>query len=457
MSDRNDMKSGGGRPSRRVGQGGPPARGGSFPGAGRAPRGPRELESGGAFRSSLLAGLLQALDVMRGHKLRSGLVILGVAIGVATLMGMVGILAGLGEKIKRDITSSESVVLTLSKFDYLVGGVDEKVLSRPDFTPEDALAIEDNCPAIDRVDFYIDANRFTILHYRGEKTRLVGVAGSGTNFPYVYSIPLEDGRYFTQDEVDHARSVVVIGHGPREDLFPHVDPVGKRIRLGRTEYNVVGTFAERQTIFGSLGENYAVIPHTTYMQDWAHDLEFKYINMTIKEGGSIDEAIDQVTEVMRIRRRIKPDEEPNFVIMSSDAVQDFVTRITGPIALALVVISSIGLMVGGIGVMNIMLVSVTERTSEVGLRKALGATRGDVQLQFLIEAGSLTGIGGLIGVVAGYALAGLVSKLINVPMVLSPVYVIVAVVFSVGIGIFFGLHPASRAAKMDPVAALRWE
>jgi len=411
----------------------------------------------GRFRSSLQDSLWQALDVIRGHKMRSGLVILGVAIGVATLMGMVGIVAGLGEKIKQDVSSSDQVVLTLSKFDFLVGGVDEKVLSRPDFTPEDALAIEDECPAIDKVDFYIDASRMTILHYQGEKTRLVSIAASGVNFPYIYSIPFDEGRYFTQEEVDHARNVVVLGHGPREDLFPHVDPIGKKIRLGRQEYKVVGTFARRRTIFGSLGENYAIIPHTTYMRDWAHEYEFKYINMTVREGYTLDEAVEQVTELMRIRRRVKPDEDQNFVIMTSDAVQDFVRRITGPIALALVVISSIGLMVGGIGVMNIMLVSVTERTSEIGLRKALGATRRDVQLQFLMEAGTLTGAGGLIGVVAGYLLAGGVSKLINVPMVLSPAYVVVAVVFSVGIGVFFGLHPAVRAARMDPVAALRWE
>lgn len=419
---------------------------------------PEDLTSGGStFRGSFQDGILQALDVIRDHKMRSGLVILGVAIGVATLMGMVGILAGLGEKIKQDIASSDSVVLTVSKFDYLVGGVDEKIMSRPDFTPEDAIAIEDNCPAIDKVDYYIDASRFTILHYQGEKTRLVSIAASGINFPYIYSLPIEEGRYFTPDEIEHTRNVVVLGYGPREDLFPHVDPIGKQIRLGRQEYTVIGTFGKRRTIFGSLGENYAILPHTTYMKNWAHDYEFKYINMTLKENASIDEGVDEVTEIMRIRRKIMPHEEQNFVIMTSDAVQGFVNQITGPIALALVVISSIGLMVGGIGVMNIMLVSVTERTSEVGLRKALGATRGDVQFQFLMEAGTLTGIGGLVGVVAGYALAAGISKLIGVPMVLSPVYVVVAVVFSVGIGIFFGLHPARRASKMDPVMALRWE
>jgi putative ABC transport system permease protein len=452
MNDDMDIERGRGGPS---GAGGGP-RG---PGAedGRRERPADVPEGGGRFRSSFQDGLWQALDVVRSHKMRSGLVILGVAIGVATLMGMVGILAGLGEKIKQDIASSDQVVLTLSKFDYLVGGVDEKVLSRPDFTPEDAVAIEEECPAIDKVDFYIDASRFTILHYRGEKTRLVSVAASDVNFPYVYSIPLDEGRFFTHDEVNHARNVVVLGYGPREDLFPNVDPIGKKIRLGRKEYTVIGTFAKRRSIFGSLGENYALIPHTTYMQDWAHDYEFKYINMTVREGASVDEAVDEVTELMRIRRKIKPSDEQNFVIMTSDAVQDFVGRITGPIALALVVISSIGLMVGGIGVMNIMLVSVTERTSEVGLRKAMGATKGDVQLQFLMEAGTLTGIGGLIGVGAGYGLAAVVSRLIHIPMVLSPIYVVVAVLFSVGIGVFFGLHPATRAAKMDPVTALRWE
>jgi putative ABC transport system permease protein len=389
--------------------------------------------------------------------MRSGLVILGVAIGVTTLMGMVGILAGLGEKIKQDITSSDKVVLTLSKFDIFVGGVDEKIMSRPDLTVEDAEAIDEECPAIDKVDFYIDANRFTILHYRGEKTRLVGVAASGTNFPDVYSLPFAEGRYFTEDEVRHARNVVVLGYGPRDDLFPNVDPIGKKIRMGRKEYTVVGCFDRRRSLFGSLGENYAVIPYTTYMQDWAMENEFKYINMTVKDGSSVDEAMDQVTELMRIRRKIKPNEEQNFVIVTSDAVQDFVRRITGPIALALVVISSIGLMVGGIGVMNIMLVSVTERTSEIGLRKAMGASSGIVQLQFLMEAGTLTGIGGLVGVIIGYMLASVVSRILNFPMALSPFYVVLAVVFSIGVGVFFGLHPARRAAHMDPVTALRYE
>jgi len=418
----------------------------------------REDERGaGRLRSSFQDSFRQALDVMRGHKMRSGLVILGVAIGVATLMAMVGILAGLGEKIRQDVTSSDQLVITLSKFDFLVGGVDEKVMSRPDFTPEDVEAIDEECPAVGLVDYYIDASRMTILHHKGERTRLVSIAASGPKFPYIYSIPIADGRFFTEEEIQHARRVVVLGYGPREDLFPNADPIGKKIRMGRQEYKVVGTFARRKTIFGSLGENYAILPYTTYLRDWAHEYEFKYVIMTVAEGHTVDEAVEQVTELMRVRRGLKPDEENNFVMLTSDAVQDFVRRITGPIALGLVVISSIGLVVGGIGVMNIMLVSVTERTSEIGLRKALGATRGDIQLQFLIESGTLTGAGGLAGVVAGYALAGGVSRLIGIPMVLSPAYVIVAVIFSIGVGVFFGLHPALRAAKMDPVAALRWE
>jgi len=411
----------------------------------------------GTVSATFNDSLHQALDVIRSRKMRSGLVILGVAIGVTTLMGMVGILAGLGEKIKQDITASDKVVLTVSKFDYLVGGVDEKVLSRPDLTPEDAEAIKEECPAVDKVDFYIDANRFTILHYRSEKTRLVGVGASGTGFPEVYSIPLAEGRYFTEDEIRHARNVVVLGYGPRDDLFPHVDPIGKKIRMGRKEYRVIGCFARRQSLFGSLGENYALIPHTTYMQDWAMEYEFKYINATIRKGYTLEQAVDQVTELMRVRRKVMPHEDQNFVIMTSDAVQEFVGRITGPIALALVVISSIGLMVGGIGVMNIMLVSVTERTAEIGLRKAMGATSGVVQLQFLMEAGTLTGIGGIVGVVAGYILAWAIANVANFPMALSPIYVIIAVVFSIGIGVFFGLYPARRAAHMDPVTALRYE
>ncbi len=400
-----------------------------------------------------------ALGVMVTHRLRSGLLILGVAIGVAVLMGMVSVLAGLGEKIERDVTSSEKPVITLSKFDFMTEGDPEsdRILARPDILPGDAKALQDLCPSIDVAEFYIDANRMTVLRYEDRRTRPVAVAGGGPRLPYVYSFSLSHGRYFADGELLTRADIIVLGHGPAEDLFPDVDPIGKRVRLGDEHYRVVGVFDERKTIFGGMGENFAVIPWTTFKKSWGQRNDPYFVYMTIAEGYTYADVDQEARAVMRARHRLKPGEKDDFALISSDRINEFVKRITGPIGLILLVLSSIGLTVGGIGVMNIMLVSVTERTSEIGLRMALGARRRAILFQFLIEASMLTGIGGVVGVGVGVGLALLLGKLADFPAVIHPGAALAGVVFSAGIGMFFGLYPASRAAKLDPIEALRRE
>jgi putative ABC transport system permease protein len=398
-----------------------------------------------------------AVDVLKAHKMRSGLIMLGVSIGVASLMGMMSILLGLGEKITRDINSSERTVVRVDKFDFFVGGFDEAMLHRKEITPEDAQAIREQCPSLQHVTFHVaPQGPPSTLRYGNEKSRMVQVIGTQPSLFYVWSLDLEVGRMFTDEEVLHRAKVVVLGHAPRRDLFPNRDPVGKNIKIGNDEYLVIGAFVERKTLFGSLAENFAVIPYTTFMANlWKeHDVQLAF--GAVRDGISVETAKNEVTRVMRIRRKLRANQENDFAVTSSDAAMEFVRRITGPIALVLAAISSIALMVGGIGVMNMMLVSVTERTGEIGIRKAVGATRQDIMWQFLIEAGTLTGLGGIVGICAGLGAAFIVSILTGLPSKLSAFYIVVAVVFSVGIGVFFGLYPASRASKLDPVNAMSY-
>ena len=400
-----------------------------------------------------------AFDVMRAHRLRSGLLVLGVAIGVTVLMGMVSIVSGLSRRIETEIRSTDQSVVTLMKFDFLTGGdpSNPRILARPDITPQDARALQDLCPAVGTAEFFVDANRPTIL-YRGElRTRPMFVNGAGTQVLRVYNIPTASGRFFTDGEVLTRADVAYLGAGPAADLFPGVDPLGKRVRIGSSHYRVIGVAKERTSLFGGVADNFVFVPWSTFRKNLAGPREPYYAYMTVAPGFTSEDVVDQARAVMRGRHRLRPGQTDDFAVISNDRIEEFVHRITAPIGLVLLALSSIGLTVGGIGVMNIMLVSVTERTQEVGLRKAVGARRIEILTQFLVESATLTGIGGVLGVVAGFILAALVSKLSGLPAYVNPASAVGGVVFSVLLGLFFGLYPASRAARLDPIEALRRE
>ncbi len=406
------------------------------------------------------AGLIRenlriALDVIRAHKLRSGLIILGVAIGVASLMGMVSILLGLKDSITRDVHSSEQTVLQVQKFDFFVGGIDESMLHRREISEEDALAIRRQCATLQHVSFIVQPQGPPpTLRYKDQKSRMVSIIGTQPALLYIHALEMEDGRMFTDEELLHRSKVVVLGHSPRRDLFPNVDPIGKKIRIADDDFTVIGTFADRKTLFGSMSDNFAMIPYTSYMSTMWKEHDVQAVVAAVREGVSLDAAREEVIKVMRLQRRLKANEKDDFAVTSSDAALEFITKVTAPIAMVLAAISSIALMVGGIGVMNMMLVSVTERTGEIGIRKAVGARRQDVLWQFLIEAGFLTGLGGVCGVTLGLSAAFGVSLLTGLPFSLSPVYILLAVSFSVAIGMFFGLYPAHRASKQQPITAI---
>ena len=414
----------------------------------------------GAPPAIVRENVLQAFHVILGHKLRSGLLILGVAIGVTAILGVVAILLGLGKKIEDDFTAADQPYISISRYDVLSEAPgSENVLARKQITVEAADEVRRYCSAAAHVDFRLSSEqgRLWRLTRGSEKTQAMSIAGTTESFPHIHPFEIESGRYFTKEEVLHRRPVVVLAWGPARDLFPNSDPVGADVRIGPRQYTVVGTIERQKSIVGSMGDNFALIPHTTFHKDLRGRGDEGQVVVSIREGRTLEECSEQIVEVMRRHRRIAPGGENDFALLSSAAFLETVRKVTGAVGLVLVVISSIGLLVGGIGIMNIMLVSVTERTHEVGLRMSLGARRKDILLQFLTEAATLTGLGGVLGVASGLFAAWSVARAFEFPFRISVFWVVLAVLFSAAIGLIFGLYPANRAARMDPIEALRHE
>ncbi len=410
-------------------------------------------------RSSLWReNFLQAFDVLRAHRLRSGLLILGVAIGIATVLMMVTVLNGLTSKIYHDMASANRPYIYVQKFDMLVSGENaQEMARRPDLTREDAEALATMCPSLDKVSYFAESQGNFVVRYGAEKTPPTTILGASEALMDIFTLTLDRGRFYTAREVQYRERVVVLASGPAQDLFKTGNPVGKFVVMNGEKYKVVGTLKSRRHIFGSWSDNFVTIPHTTYAKDMQRKNDWVTLGATVREGVPLARGVEEATHALRVRRGLRPGDSNDFDVQTSESFINLVKRITVPIGIVLTIIASIGLVVGGIGVMNIMLISVTERTREIGVRRAIGAGRGDIMLQFLVEAGTLTGIGGVIGALAGTGLAWMVSSLIHFPFKLSLPWLIVSLVFSVMVGVGFGLYPARRAGDMDPVNALRYE
>jgi putative ABC transport system permease protein len=404
---------------------------------------------GGLIRENLEI----AIDALWTHKLRSGLVILGVSIGVASFMGISSILIGLRNSIIDEISSSEKTALTVQKYDLMVGGMNQAMLHRKNLTVEDAQAIDRNCPSLSHVAFVVEGQS-QMLQYKNERSRSVQIIGTQLSVFYIQALDLEDGRMFTDAELARSEKVVVISHSPRRDLFQNTDPIGKKIRIGNNDFAVIGTFAQRKSLISGMDENFAVIPYTTYKTTLWKEWDSQSIAALVRSGVSLETAREEVLQVMRRQRKLKASQDNDFAVTSADAAIELISKVTRPITLILAAICSIALLVAGIGVMNIMLVSVSERTTEIGIRKAIGAERQDILYQFLIEAGFLTGFGGTTGVALGLIAALCISLATGLPFSLAPLYILLSVSFSIAIGIFFGLYPALRASKLNPIKAI---
>jgi putative ABC transport system permease protein len=424
----------------------------------------------GSLRAGLFGEILaMAFDTLRANKLRSALTILGVVIGVTSIVAMTSLVRGFGDSMHQLIRQMGSDTIYLQKFgisSWASGRSFLDVLKRPNLSEEDAKAIVQGAPSVDMVGLQLGGGPGAApqrITYGNESTKRMAVIGTSANFAETNYIALENGRFFSDYEVAHRRAVVVLGYAPATTLFPNIDPIGKKVRIGAAEFTVVGTMGKRPSpLFGNPDE-FAVIPVTTheklYRTPTIRGILTRFLTITVvpRAGVPREQVVREVEEIMRSRHRLKLDQENDFDIMTSDAVMKIVDQMTQAVALALVVISSIALMVGGIGVMAIMTISVTERTREIGIRKAIGARRREILVQFLLEAVFLTSVGGLLGILLGSGIGFAVNQLASFPVSLPLWSFVLGFAFSATVGIFFGIYPALRASRLDPIEALRYE
>jgi len=402
-----------------------------------------------------------AIDSLRSHKLRSFLTVLGIVIGVMTVIGMVSIIQGLNKSFLSELQAAGSDMIIVRKNEAIqMGHMTDEERTRKDLTFEDAQAIERGAPLVKAVAVSIYVSPFDQVEvkYQGVKNDTATVIGMNEKWPVVMSLYLPRlGRFITESEVARSARVAVLGSETADALFPTTNPLGKEIRVGPEAFTVIGVLAKRGQMFGQSRDNFVGLPITTLMKYFRYEKDGMEIMAAPRRSDTLGETIEQITGVMRQRRKVPYGRPNDFSIMTQDTMVDLYNQLTGAAYLVMMVISSIGLLVGGIGVMNIMLVSVKERTREIGIRKAIGARGGDILKQFLIEAMFLTGLGGIIGVLAGFAIALIVNAATPLPAAVTPWSVVAGLTVSAAIGLFFGIFPAQKAARMDPIVSLRYE
>jgi len=401
-----------------------------------------------------------AIDTLRANKLRSGLTILGVVLGVSTVMAMAAIVQGMREQIVRTIAIAGPTTFYVVKA-FSQTPVDPQnppawIRIRPDLTDAEAKRIE-TLPEIGYAAIWGQAQGR--LEYKGVRTQPLMIFGADEGFPEIYGGELIEGRWFTQAELGSGAAVAVLEEDAARRILGGETILDKQVHVGGRPVQVIGVYQKAGNIFEPPGQaTGAIVPYLMLDQQFTLDkTNAVYISVKPKTGVTTEAAQEAVTVALREARRLRPAHKNSFDLISQDQILDIFNKITGVFFLVMIVLSSVGLMVGGIGVMAIMMVSVTNRTREIGVRKAMGATQREILLQFLVEAATLTGIGGILGIVVGLALGRLATAFMNIDAGIPVVLTLIAVTVSVSIGIVFGMIPARRAAKLDPIEALRYE
>jgi putative ABC transport system permease protein len=403
-----------------------------------------------------------ALGALWANKLRSGLTTLGNIIGVLTVIAVVSILQGMNRYVINQITEHGSDLFYVDKYGMITSEEEFfDALHRKDITVEDAQAIKERCPSIGAV-----ASISTIsgtVRYRNQVLRNVTLEGEMGDFQQIIDIPIDEGRFPTPEDDGHRRFVAAIGSDIKDNLFGLVDPMGRTIKVKNIEVQVIGIAKRKGSFFGQSQDDFVVVPMSIFQQYLSGRLGryFSSSSVTIlakpKEQKLLEVAQDEAILVMRARRHVQPGKPNDFGIMTSQTFVDLFNNFTRVAWIVMVGIASISLVVGGIVIMNIMLVSVTERTREIGVRKAIGARQSDILKQFLVEAATLGGLGGLIGVALGVLVAKIVSLTTPLPSAVELWSILAGLFVASSVGIIFGLYPAWKAAKMDPIVALRYE
>lgn len=393
------------------------------------------------------------------NKLRTFLTLLGIIIGVASVMvvgaGIEGLETYVRDSVSRVLGSNSFVVTKFPNFGHVSREEWERLARRnKDIELSDVAFLKKHCEACDIVAGEVSTRKN--LYFGSEERQAVRIVGATANRVFLGSQDLEEGRYFTEEEVRRSRSVTVIGWEVKEEFFANRDPIGQTIKMGAEPLRVIGVWEKLGSSFGNSLDNHIHIPITTFQKNFGRRRSIT-IRGTAHSRTAFEDAVAQARIAMRLRHRLEPREEDDFGLTSTEEINSQVDDITGMIAMVIVPITAISLLVGGIVVMNIMLVSVTERTFEIGLRKSLGARRKDILIQFLIESFAVAAAGGLIGLALAAIVARIVEAATPMTMTITLGYILLAVGVSGGIGIIFGIYPAFTAARLNPIEALRAE
>ncbi len=405
--------------------------------------------------------ILMALSSLRASKMRSGLTILGVMIGVSSVIGLASIVNGLDGAFNEEIDSigSNTIMITKHPFDVDRGQLSEEDRNRPPITIGEAKVIVENCPHIDGVspqNYYFNRGG-NVVKYKNRKANRPALMGTWPDYMKVNNSTLAKGRFLNSTDLQFRAMVCVIGDDVVEGLFEGENPIGKEIRANGNKFEVIGVFEKKESNFDNDGENNQIImPLSTFekIHPWEEEL-FLITKADLFEN--IELAKEELISALRVYRKVPFNKGNNFAISTQDNFKDYVSNITNYIYMAMILITSVGLLVGGIGVMNIMLVSVTERTREIGIRKAIGAKRSNIIIQFLTEAVTLSAAGGVIGVIFGLIAGMSINSLLGFPVTISIFWIIVGFTVSVSVGLISGIYPAYKASLLDPIAALHYE
>ena len=403
-------------------------------------------------------GVRIALEAIWAQKLRSFLTLLCVVIAILSIIAVVSVLDGMDVYVREEVAKAGTNVFTLQRANELEIFTDFNAflesLKAPRITLADARALREEMGLAAYVD---PGYRTRVKVYAGDRfVESVEIQGRSEEYPGVEDLDLHLGRHVTEADVRTNRASIVLGSKVAELLFPDLDPLGRKVRLGGRHYEVVGTFAERSNVLGEDRNSFAVIPITALLQQFGARRSLR-VYVKAPDLDTFPRAVEEARTIMRIRRGLRPGEKDNFNIATAEQLVTFWEKLSRGIFLSLTGIVSITLVVGGIIIMNVMLVSVTERTREIGIRKALGARRRAILFQFLVEAVTLTTVGGILGIGLGLFAAMLVGAFSPLPYAVDPWSIVIALAIVFAVGIFFGLYPASRAARLEPVVALRHE
>jgi len=404
-----------------------------------------------------------AFDAIWAHKLRSGLTTLGILIGVLTVIGMLALIDGFNKMIAKQLSSLGTTTLYVQKQGLVMSHEDWlNTRGRKNLTIEDAYAIRDNCPSVLRVAPILD----NMANVKYGKQEVLGTEVNGTtpDYQFIADYEIIDGRAMSNVDMVHSRQVAMLGSTVVEKLFGQQDPLGKEVIISGNRFEVIGLLAKKGSFLGNDQDNMLIIPISTYQKIFSGQVRARgprsgSVTIAVQplDLTHVEQARDEVTELLRRRRKVPPSKPDDFGIVTADQIMGIFKKITAGVFGLMIGVTLLSLLVGGIGIMNIMLVSVNERIKEIGIRKAIGARKKDIMQQFIIEAVTLSLVGGITGMILGFILAWLVSIVIKLPATVSWWSVLLGFGFSAAVGIFFGWYPAQRAAELDPIEALRYE